>query len=109
MGGFAVGDILGQECTAGRPCRFKAAVAVAGGYDVELAKNYTHVPLWLAHGQADEGVKPHGTNKLLEKRERPPSDETTRADSVKLDHYEETQARVIDEKSKALSKDEANA
>jgi predicted peptidase len=51
MGGFGTLDLLSRK-----PDLIAAAVPVCGGADLEKAKTYAHVPLWLFHGAKDPVV-----------------------------------------------------
>ena len=69
MGGFGTFAFLNDE-----PRMFAAAMPIAGGADVAIARNLRRIPLWIFHGEKDEVVKPDGSRamaKALEKMKAP--------------------------------------
>ncbi|MFZ1579868.1 MAG: prolyl oligopeptidase family serine peptidase [Saprospiraceae bacterium] len=51
MGGFGTYDLLSRK-----PEWFAAAVPICGGADLNKAKNYKDIPLWIFHGAKDTVV-----------------------------------------------------
>jgi predicted peptidase len=51
MGGFGTLDLLSRK-----PEWFAAAIPICGGADLDKAKNYKQVPLWIFHGAKDTVV-----------------------------------------------------
>lgn len=51
MGGFGTLDLLSRK-----PEWFAAAIPICGGADLDKAKNYKQVPLWVFHGAKDTVV-----------------------------------------------------
>jgi predicted peptidase len=69
MGAYGTFAHLNDE-----PRLFAAAIPVAGGCDVGIARNLRRIPLWIFHGEKDDVVKPDGSRaiaKALEKLKAP--------------------------------------
>jgi predicted peptidase len=69
MGGFGTFAFLNDE-----PRMFAAAMPIAGGANVAIARNLRRIPIWIFHGEKDETVKPDGSReiaKALEKMKAP--------------------------------------
>jgi predicted peptidase len=61
MGGYGVWDALARQ-----PELFAAAAPICGGGDPAVAARFKDVPLWVFHGDQDEGVKPKRSREMIE-------------------------------------------
>jgi predicted peptidase len=69
MGAYGTFTFLNDE-----PRIFAAAIPVAGGANVAIARNLRRIPLWIFHGEKDETVSPEDSRaiaKALEKLKAP--------------------------------------
>ncbi|WP_343531851.1 phospholipase [Pedobacter sp.] len=58
VGGLSMGGMGTFEILRRKPNTFAAAFAICGGDNVQNAKKYKHVPLWIFHGGLDDVVTP---------------------------------------------------
>jgi predicted peptidase len=65
MGGFGTFAMLNDE-----PRLFAAAIPMAGGANVAIARNLRHIPLWIFHGEKDETVSPEADRALAKALEK---------------------------------------
>lgn len=56
IGGLSMGGMGTFEALRREPNLFAAAFAICGGDNTANAKHYTHVPLWVFHGEQDDVV-----------------------------------------------------
>ncbi len=83
VGGLSMGGMGTLELLRRDPKRFAAAFAICGGDNLENAKKYKGVPLWLFHGAKDDVVPVRFSETLAEKLE------SLEAKSIKLTLYPE--------------------
>lgn len=60
MGGYGTWQGLRE-----RPEMFAAAVPVCGGGQVSAASKFSHVPIWVFHGSADQVVSPEQSRQMV--------------------------------------------
>src|SRR5690606_3085614 len=56
VGGLSMGGMGTYEALRRKPKLFAAAFAICGGDNTANVAKYAHVPLWIFHGEQDNGV-----------------------------------------------------
>lgn len=64
--GISMGGIGTLEFLYRWPNKYTAGVVICGGHDKELAKKYSHVPVWFFHGGKDDVVPPIYSNQVYQ-------------------------------------------
>jgi len=63
--GFSMGGIGSWSLAAHAPQRFAAVAPIAGWFEPEMAHSLMNVPIWNFHGQEDETVPFHRSEKIV--------------------------------------------
>ena len=63
-GGLSMGGMGTFELLRRKPQVFAAAIVICGGDNLENAKRYKKVPLWIFHGAKDDVVAPENSEKV---------------------------------------------
>jgi predicted peptidase len=70
VGGLSMGGMGTLELLRREPNTFAAAFAICGGDDIQNAKKYRRVPLWLFHGVKDDVVPVQLSQSLADQLEK---------------------------------------
>ena len=70
VGGLSMGGMGTYEILRRKPKLFAAAFAICGGDNTANVRKYSHVPLWIFHGELDTTVPPIHSRIIIEELKR---------------------------------------
>lgn len=72
--GLSMGGIGTWSALAKDPDLFAAAIPICGSGDPATVKNFTKLPIWIFHGDADTVIAPSGSQKMFDALKQAGSD-----------------------------------